>query len=340
MTMTAVSKQPSAELFFITLQAYQRTAALKAAVELDLFTKIGEGANTVPVLAQKCEASERGTRILCDFLVVCGFLTKQGNTYALTLDSATFLDRRSPAYLASAVKFMTSPMMTENYKDLTAVVRKGGPVISSEGTLAPEHPVWIEFARSMAPLQTMPAELLANLLHADSGAKCKVLDIAAGHGLFGIAVARHNPSAEIVAVDWPNVLEVAKENALAAGVASRHRLLPGSAFDVDYGTGYDLVLLTNFLHHFDVPTNEQLLRKVHAALAPGGRAAALELVPNEDRVSPETPAAFSMMMLGSTPAGDAYPFSEFERMFRNAGFSRCELHPLPPTFEQVIVAFK
>jgi 2-polyprenyl-3-methyl-5-hydroxy-6-metoxy-1,4-benzoquinol methylase len=340
MTMTAVSKQPSAELFFSTLQAYQRTAALKAAVELELFTKIGEGAHTAPALAQKCEASERGTRILCDFLVVCGFLTKQGNSYGLTLDSATFLDRRSPAYLASAVNFMTSPMMTENYKDLTAVVRKGGPVINTQGTIAPEHPVWIEFARSMAPLQNMPSELMANLLRADSGAKCKVLDIAAGHGLFGIAVARHNPNAEIVAVDWPNVLEVAKENAQAAGVGSRHRLLPGSAFDVEYGSGYDLVLLTNFLHHFDVPTNEQLLRKVHAALAPGGRAAALELVPNEDRVSPETPAAFSMMMLGSTPAGDAYPFSEFERMFRNAGFSRCELHPLPPTFEQVIVAFK
>ena len=109
---------------------------------------------------------------------------------------------------------------------------------------------------------------------------------------------------------------------------------------MDYGEGYDIVLLTNFLHHFDAPTNETLLRKVHAALAEGGRAVTLEFVPNEDRVSPPGAAAFSMQMLGGTPSGDAYPFSEFERMFRNAGFARSELHQLPPSIQQVIISYK
>src|SRR6185369_2508977 len=96
----------------------------------------------------------------------------------------------------------------------------------------------------------------------------------------------------------------------------RFETIPGSAFTADFGSGYDLVLLTNFLHHFDVPTNEALLRKVHAALKPGGRAVTLEFVPNEDRVSPPVAAEFSLMMLGNTPAGDAYTFSELDRMFR------------------------
>ena len=100
------------------------------------------------------------------------------------------------------------------------------------------------------------------------------------------------------------------------------------------------MLLTNFLHHFDVPTCETLLQKVHTALAAGGRAIALEFVPNEDRVSPPGTAPFSLMMLGTTPNGDAYTFSEYERMFRSAGFSRSEFHPLPPTLQQVVISHK
>jgi ubiquinone/menaquinone biosynthesis C-methylase UbiE len=192
----------------------------------------------------------------------------------------------------------------------------------------------------MAPLLALPAELIAQLLDAASGQKWKVLDIAAGHGLFGVTLAKHNPNAEIVAIDWPNVLEVAKENAQAAGVADRYSVIPGSAFEVDFGNGYDLVLLTNFLHHFDLDTCERLLRKVYTALKVDGRVVALEFVPNEDRVSPPVAASFSMMMLGTTPSGDAYTFSEYDRMFRNIGFSSSELHALSPTFQQVVISYK
>jgi hypothetical protein len=109
---------------------------------------------------------------------------------------------------------------------------------------------------------------------------------------------------------------------------------------LDYGTGYDVVLLTNFLHHFDVATCEILLRKVHASLADGGRAVTLEFVPNDDRISPPQAAAFSMMMLGSTPSGDAYTFSELEQMFGNAGFKNSEMRELPPTIQRVVISDK
>lgn len=334
------AQEPSPALFFETVNAYQRTEALKAAIELDLFTAIGEGATTAQALAPRCEASERGLRILCDYLVVIGFLTKDGNRYGLTPDSATFLDRRSRAYLGTAVKFLNSPLLTQGFKDVAGAVRKGGTAVSDEGIMAPEHLVWVEFARAMAPMMALSAALIARLLGAEAAQHWKVLDIAAGHGLFGITLAKHNPKAEIVALDWPNVLDVAKENAQTAGVASRFSTIPGSAFEVEYGGGYDLVLVTNFLHHFDPPTCEKLLRKVHAALAAGGRAVTLEFVPNDDRVSPPVPATFSLMMLGTVPAGDAYTFAEFERMFRNAGFTSSELHPLPPTFQHAIISHK
>ncbi|HXN20800.1 MAG TPA: class I SAM-dependent methyltransferase [Candidatus Binatus sp.] len=316
---------PTPERIFGTLNAYQQTAALKTAIELDVFTAIGQGMNTAKALAQKCQASERGMRTLCDFLVINGFLEKRDHSYELTPDAAIFLNKKSPAYLGSAVNFLTLPELMDAFKDLTAIVRNGGSLQGDATTTDPDSPKWVEFARSMAPLQTLAAEGLAEILDADAGAKWKVLDIAAGHGMYGVTIAKHNPNAEIFALDWPRVLEVAENNAQAAGVAGRYHILPGNAFEVEFGKGYDLALLTGFLHHFDPATIEKLLRKIHSALTPSGRVATVEFVPNEDRVSPPTQAAFSMVMLGSTRAGDAYPFSEYERMFRATGFSSNEL---------------
>jgi len=339
MASTSKPHPPSPELIFDTLNAYQQTAALRGAIELDLFTAIGEGAATAADLARKLKVSERGARILSDYLVVIRLLTKHGDRYGLTPDSAAFLDRRSPACMCSVVTFLNSPMLTDNFRDLAAVVRKGGAVHTDEGTMAPEHPVWVDFARSMVPMMGMPSEFIADLVGSESGAKWRVLDIAAGHGMFGIAIARRNPNATIVGLDWPNVLAVAVENAHKAGIADRYETIPGSAFEADFGGGYDLVLLPNFLHHFDAGAGETLLRKAHAARKPGGRAVTLEFVPNPDRVSPPTAATFSLMMLGSTAAGDAYTFAEYDRMFRNAGFSSSQAHAMPGP-ETVIVSTK
>jgi ubiquinone/menaquinone biosynthesis C-methylase UbiE len=334
------AQQPSPQLFFQTINAYQRTEGLKAAIELETFTAIGEGNTTAPEIAKRCGTSERGMRILCDFLTIMGFLNKEGSRYSLTRDSAIFLDKCSRAYLGSAIEFISSPMLTKGFQNFADAVRKGGTTMSDGGTIAPENPIWVKFARGMAPMMALPAELTAKLIDPAADQKLKILDIAAGHGLYGLAFAKNNPQASIVALDWPNVLEVAKENARNAGVADRYSTIEGSAFDVDYGTGYDLILLTNFLHHFDAQTNEALLRKVHAALVEGGRAVTLEFVPNEDRISPPDAAAFSVMMLGGTPAGDAYTFPELERMFANAGFAGSEIHQLPPSIQQVVISQK
>lgn len=337
---TSAAQQPSPQLFFQTINAHMRTEALKAAIELEVFTAIGEGNTSPAEIAKRCQASEKGIRVLCDYLTIMEMLTKKDSHYGLTLDSSVFLDKRSPAYIGGATEFLCSPMLIEGSKHMTDAVRKGGTAIENDGTIGPDHPIWVKFARGMAPMMAMPAQLMAKLVDPSGDRKLKILDIAAGHGLYGINFALNNPQAEITAVDWKAVLEVAKENAQKAGVADRYKTIDGSAFDVEFGTGYDLVLLTNFLHHFDAATCETLLRKVHAALADGGRAATLEFVPNEDRVSPPDAAGFSMVMLTGTPSGDAHTFSELERMFANAGFSRSKLHPLPPTIEQVVISEK
>jgi ubiquinone/menaquinone biosynthesis C-methylase UbiE len=337
---SAAAQQPSPQLFLETVNAYQRTEALKAAIELEVFTVIGEGKTSVSEIARRCQTSERGMRILCDFLCIIGFIAKDGQRYSLTPDTAMFLDKKSAAYLGGVTEFILSPMLIDGFKDFAEIVRKGGTLSPEGGTIAPDHPIWVKFARAMAPMMALPAQLMARLVDPAADKKLKILDIAAGHGLYGIAFAQKNPAAEIVALDWPAVLAVAKENAAKAGVDERFKTIEGSAFDAEFGESYDLVLLTNFLHHFDPKTCERLLQKVGAALKDGGRVATLEFVPNEDRISPPETAGFSVIMLGTTPSGDAYTFSELDQMFKNTGFKRSEIHPLPPSIQQVVISEK
>lgn len=329
---------PSPVLIFQTLNAFQRTEAVKAAIELDLFTAVGEGHATAADLARRAGAAERGVRILCDYLTALGFFAKQDGRYQLTGDAATFLDRRSPAYIGGAMRFLLAPHITDAFRDVTAAVRKGGTALGGQGTMDPDHPVWVDFARSMAPMMVPTAERVAERVDAGAARPIKVLDVAAGHGVFGLAFARRNPAAHVVALDWAAVVEVARENARAAGVESRFSTIAGSAFEADLGGPYDVVLLPNFLHHFDPPTCETLLKRIRPTLTGDGRVVVVEFIPDEDRVSPPDAATFALTMLATTPAGDAYTFSEYEQMFRNAGYGRSELVPLDGTPQRAVIA--
>jgi ubiquinone/menaquinone biosynthesis C-methylase UbiE len=342
MSVHQVSAAPPNPMeIFNTIQGFQRAFALRAAVELGLFTAIARGSKTAAEIGKACNAAERGIRILADAMVVMGFLKKEGGNYQLTGNSAFFLDSNSPGYLGGAFKFLMHPSQMSSFETLTQAVRQGG-CAEKQGTLAPEDPIWIDFARGMAPLMAPAAQAIAQLLQPalSSRPAPKVLDIAAGHGAFGVTVAQAFPTAQIYALDWANVLQVAQERAQAMGVAGRYHLLPGSAFEVEYGSGYDAVLLTNFLHHFDPAENEVLLKKVHAALNPGGQVVILEFVPNEDRVSPPMPALFSLSMLSSTPRGDAYTFAELEKMCRKAGFEGTRLVSLDPLPQSLVAGRK
>jgi 2-polyprenyl-3-methyl-5-hydroxy-6-metoxy-1,4-benzoquinol methylase len=316
------------------LTSYQLAMALKGAIELEVFTHIAAGATTSDAIAPLCHGTEKGVRVLCDYLTVHGFLTKANGAYGLAPDTAALLDKQSPSYMGSVAGFFTHPAMVNKYRDVAALVRNGG---ATDHTLAPNDNVWVEFARYTAPMFAIPASIAATHV-TTPGEPAKVLDIAAGHGLFGIHVALHNCAAEITFQDWENVLAVARENATKMGIAGRFGTIPGSAFEVDLGTGYDVALIPNFLHHFDFATNATLLKRVRTALKPGGLVAVIEFVPNEDRVSPPDGALFAMRMLGTTPSGDAYTFAEIARMLREASFGAGESRSLAPAHQQLILA--
>jgi len=325
---------PSPNLFFETVNAHVRTAAIKGAIELDFFTAMADGPATAADLARHCGAAERGARILADYLTLLGFLTKRGDHYALTPDSAMFLNRKSPAYAGGMTQFLLSPELRRGYDDIAATVRKGGTAQSELGTIAPEHPIWLEFARGMGPMMMMPAQMLADMIRLEGAAK--ILDVSASHGMWGMAFAQKYPTAQLVALDWAPVLELTRENAERAGLKDRFSTIAGNAFEVDLGSDYDVVLIPNFLHHFNKKDCVGFLKRVHASLREAGRVAIADFVPNPDRVSPAEAASFSFVMLASTPEGDAYTLAEYEEMLAEAGFGAVESHALPPVSTAIV----
>jgi ubiquinone/menaquinone biosynthesis C-methylase UbiE len=320
------------DLVFDCFTAYQKTAAMQAAVDIGLFTAIGAGHARVDDIAAACNASPKGVRVLCDYWTVHGLLQKSAAGYSLTPESAAFLDRKSPAYLGGVMGFLNGPV-APFFTRLTDAVRRGG--CDGEGSVQTEFDGWIPFAQEMGAMMAPTAEAIASLLGPLSG---KVLDVAAGHGFFGIALARRNPSVHVTALDWPKVVAVAQRHAEEAGVADRYETLAGDAFTADLKGPYDVILLTNLLHHFSPDRCVALLRRLRAALRPSGRLVTLEFIPNEDRVSPPMSATFPLVMLATTAGGDAYTFGELESMLRQAGFESNELHQPENCPQQVVVS--
>ncbi len=326
--------QPTPLKFMEAVNGIQKAAVARAAIELDVFTRLGEGLSTAGEVAAACACAPRGMRVLLDALTVLDLVVKHEGRYTLTRDSALFLDRRSPEFMGSCVEFQHAPFMQSAFLHFTDAVRRGGAVTEPEGTVAPEHEVWVRYARDMMPLALPQARKAAEV----AGAVFSVVDLAAGHGMFGITILQHSPHARCLAVDWPNVLELARENAQKAGVQDRYETSPGNAFEVDLGRNHDLILLPNILHHFDRQACETLLRRAHSALRPAGRVFVVELVPHEDRVTPSAPAWFATMMLATTPQGDAYTLSEYTSMLAATGFAKPEPHPIPGSARTLLVS--
>jgi cyclopropane fatty-acyl-phospholipid synthase-like methyltransferase len=136
------------------------------------------------------------------------------------------------------------------------------------------------------------------------------------------------------------VLEVAAENARAAGLAGRWEAHPGSALETEFAGPYDVALVARFLHLLAPQQREALLRRVRAALAPGGRVVALQIMLNDDRVSPPFAAAMNFNVLATTPPGQVPTAGELEAVFRTVGFDRLERHDLPDSDERVVVAWE
>ncbi len=304
---------------------------LQTAIDLDLFTRIASGHRSPAALAKAAGTSERGMTMLVNALVALGLVTRDGAgdraSLGLAPDAATFLVATSPASILDFIRFHSTEL-ADRWGRLTECVRTGEPVLAVDRP-AEGVPLWHQLVDSLFNLNfkagTQVGEELARLY---PGRPLRLLDVAAGSGVWGIAAATANPRLHAVLLDLPETLEHARRNAAKSAVAARVEFLEGDLRKTDLGeAAYDAAFLGHIVHSEGAVHARDLFRKLHRAIRPGGTIAIADFLPDPGRSSPPFPLLFALNMLVHTSEGDTYTFPEYETWLREAGFEGARLFP-------------
>ncbi len=298
---------------------YAAPLMLEAGVRLRVFDALDAGSKTASQIAAETGASPRGVRMLLNALVGLELLTKSGDAYALAPESAAFLVSTKPDYRGGMLRH-TSGQLLPHWLKLTDAVRTGKPpiAVNQENT---GGEFFREFVEDLFPMGYPSAKALADhLLAKPPTGPYRVLDLAAGSGVWSIALAEKSPKVEVTVVDWPAVIPVCQKVTARHGVGDRYRYVPGDLLAADFGTGYQAATLGHILHSEGERRSRALLKKTFAALAPGGAIAISEMTPNEDRTGPLFALIFALNMLVHTDEGDTFTFGEISAWLREAGF--------------------
>jgi ubiquinone/menaquinone biosynthesis C-methylase UbiE len=298
---------------------YAPPLILEAAVRCRVFDVLDAGPKPLDQIAAETGASPRGLRALLNALVSLELLGKSRDAYTLTPESAAFLVSTKPGFRGGMLRH-ASTRLIPNWLHLTEAVQTGKPpiAVNQEGTGAAFFRDFVEdlFANNYATAQALADALRV----AEVKAPYRVLDLAAGSGVWSIAFAEKSPRVEVTVVDWPEVIPVCQKVTARRGVGDRYRYVAGDLLQADFGGGYQAATLGHILHSEGERRSRALLRKVFAALAPGGVAAIAEMVPNEDRTGPPHALIFAVNMLVHTDEGDTFTFGEMSAWLREAGF--------------------
>lgn len=293
---------------------------LEAAVRHRVFDVLDNGAATVDWVSAQTGASLRGLGAIMNALIGLELLTRDSQgRYALTPESAKYLVRGKPDY-RGGMSLHTSTQLLPKWMQLTEIVRTGKPAgsVNREETGAA---FFQQFVEDLFPLGYAAAQKLADTLGvADSKKPVRVLDLAAGSGVWGIALAEKSPQVRVTAVDWPGVLPVTRRVAERRGVAERLQFVGGDLLQADFGSGYDIAILGNILHSEGEARSRALLGKTFAALVQRGTVVIAEPLVNEERTGPPAALIFAVNMLVNTDEGDAFSFGEISRWLLEAGF--------------------
>ncbi|HET9088222.1 MAG TPA: methyltransferase [Acidobacteriaceae bacterium] len=320
-TSDAPTAQITPERLMQMAWGYAPPLAVEAAVRLGVFDALEKGSKTVDELATATESSRRGLVAVLDLLAGLGLLAKSsGNNYALTPESAAFLVSTKPSFQGGLFRHMSRQLLP-NWLHLTEVVRSGKPAESvndeKEGTA-----FFQELVEDIFPMSYSAARGLAEGLGISGGSQeVSVLDLAAGSGVWGIALAQRWPQVRVRAVDWEGVLPVTRRVAEKFGVADRFTFVPGDLLKADFGTDHQVAVLGHILHSEGVKRSQLLLKKTFQALAPGGTIAIAEFLVNDMRTGPANGLIFAVNMLVNTTEGGTYSFTEIQDWLKEAGFT-------------------
>jgi ubiquinone/menaquinone biosynthesis C-methylase UbiE len=307
---------------------YAPTLVIEAAVRHGIFDLLDKGPLTAVQVAARTGASPRGVNAILDVLVSLHLLQRKGNRVALTPESATFLVSTKPSFYGIFFRHVSDQLLP-SWLQLNEIVRTGRPAMKVNARKQGAE-FFAQFVESLFPISFPAATALGHHLGIPrASAPLSVLDIGAGSGVWGIALAKQSPHVRVHAVDWPQVLKVTRRVAQKHGLANRFSSAPGDFFDADFGSGHRLATIGHILHSEGRERSRRLLKKTFSALAPGGTVAIQEFVPNDARTGPPTALIFAVNMLVNTEAGDTFTFAEMSQWLRTAGFKSPRLLEVP-----------
>jgi SAM-dependent methyltransferase len=309
--------------------AFAPPLVIDAAVRHRVFDVLAKRKSTLGELAQATGASNRGLAAILGVLVGLGLLARDdAERYALTPESEAFLVSGQPGFLGGIFRHV-SAQLAPNWLRLADIVGSGKPA-GPVGLAAESAPYFAEFVEALFPNSYPSARALAAALDlAGLSGPFSVLDLGAGSGVWGIALAQASPHITVRAVDWPEVLTVTRRVAERFGVGDRLSTVGGDLHEVEFGGGHQVATLGQILHSEGVERSRALLRRTHAALAPGGTIAIAEFLVDADRRGPMSGLIFAVNMLVNTEAGDVYTFEQIAGWLTEAGFTNPRQLPVP-----------
>jgi cyclopropane fatty-acyl-phospholipid synthase-like methyltransferase len=307
---------------------YAPTLVIEACVRHGIFDLLDRGPLTAEQLTSQTGTSKRGVKALLDVLVSLDLAKRKGDRFGLTAESAAFLVSTKPSYYGTFFRHISDQLLPK-WLQLTKIVRTGRPALRVNARKQGAE-FFAEFVESLFPVSFAAASALGqHLAMARTSVPISVLDIGAGSGVWGIALAKQSPLVRIHAVDWPQVLKVTQRMARKHGLAKRYSSAAGDFFEADFGKGHQVATIGHILHSEGRERSRRLLKKTFNALAPGGKVAIQEFLPNDERTGPPVALIFAVNMLVNTEAGDTFTFAEISQWLREAGFKNPRLLEVP-----------
>lgn len=299
---------------------YVPPLVLEAAIRHHVFDVLDNGPKTIQEVHDTTGASTRGLTAIMNALVGLNFLAKEeGDRYSLTPESAAFLVSTKPGFQGGLIKHCSEQLIPK-WLHLNEVVATGKPV-QSVNQQAPGSDFFQKFVSDIFPMSYPAAQALANNLNINgAGRAVRVLDLAAGSGVWGIALAQSSPHVHVTAVDWPEVIPVTRQTAARFGLADRFSFVEGDLLKADFGGDYKVATLGHILHSEGEERSRALLAKTFGALASGGTIAIAEFLVQPDRTGPVNGLFFAVNMLVNTDTGNTYSFEEISSWLSEAGF--------------------
>lgn len=292
---------------------------LEAAIRHRVFDVLANGPLPLQELQDRTGASARGLSAILDVLVGLNLLAKDpAGKFSLTPESSAYLVSTQPAFAGGIIRHCTQHLIP-NWLKLSEIVATGKPVRAvNEQQNGSEF--FETFVEDIFPMSYPAAQVLARHFNANGANPVRVLDLAAGSGVWGIAIAQAHHNAQVTALDWPDVLTVTRKVVARFGLSDRFSFLPGDLLQADFGSGYQLATLGHILHSEGREHSRKLLSKTFDSLAPGGVVAIQEFLVNQDRTGPLNALIFAVNMLVNSETGDTFSFEEIASWLSQSGF--------------------